>query len=119
MTASLLIVATPVLGATLGLLMWSNPRALKAWLLLASMVSLGTILWSSGALPAEAAGFPLLALLPFTTFITLLGQPAHRSLCAAWLLTLLMLGLGAGVLACNAPLSLIFFLLLLALVGLV
>jgi NADH-quinone oxidoreductase subunit M len=118
MTASLLLVATPVVAATLGLFIWSKPQALKVSLLLAAMVSLDTIALSSGRLPAQAATVPLLALLPLVAFVTLLGQPAHRSLCAAWLLTLLLLGLGLGVLACEAPLSLIFFLLLLALIGL-
>jgi NADH-quinone oxidoreductase subunit M len=119
MTTPLLLVATPVLGATLGLLiMWSKPQALKVWLLLAAMISLGTVGWVSGSLRVQAGGLPLLSLLPLTAFVTLLGQPAHRSLCAAWLLTLLLLGLGLGVLTCEAPLSLIFFLFLLALIGL-
>jgi NADH-quinone oxidoreductase subunit M len=118
MTGSLLLVAIPVLGAALGLLMCSKPQALKAWLLLATLVSFGSIGWASGKLHVQAGGLPLLWLLPLTACVTLLGQPAHRSLCLAWLLTLLLLGLGLGVLACEAPLSLIFFLLLLTLVGL-
>ena len=31
--ASLLLVAIPIVGATLGMLMWRNPQALKVWLL--------------------------------------------------------------------------------------
>ena len=116
--ASLLLVATPILIAALALLVQNKPHELKTWLLLATILSLGTIVWVSGTLSVAAAGLPLLALLPLTAFVTVLGQLPHRSLCAAWLLTLLTLGLGLGVLACDAPLSLIFFLLLLALVGL-
>ena len=58
------------------------------------------------------------SLLPLTAFVTLLAQPAHPSLRAAWLMTLLLLGLGLGVLAWEAPLSQVFFLLVLALIGL-
>ncbi len=118
MTASLLLVAFPILVATLGLFMRGKPRKLKVWLLLSTMVSLGIIGWTSGEFPIPPAGFFLLSLLPLMGFVTLLGQPLHGANSAAWLLTLLVLGLGLGVLASEAPLSLIFFLLLLALVGL-
>ncbi len=118
MTASLLLVTTPVVGATLGLLMWSNPQALKVCLLIATIASLVTVGLTSGTLSDQVGGGLLCSLLPLTAFVTLLGQPAHRSLRAAWVLTLLLLGLGLGTLAYKAPLSQIFFLLLLALVGL-
>ncbi len=117
MTA-LLLVAAPLLGAALGLVMLNRPHALKVWLLLITIISFGTIVWFLGT-TGEAGTFPLLAVLPLTAFVTLLGQPAHRHLCTAWLLTLLLLGPGLGILACEAPLSLIFFLLLLALIGLI
>ena len=122
---SLLIVAAPVLAAGLGLFMRGEPRLLKRWLLAATMVSLGTIAWvsgtfgwTSGQLPAQPGGLFLLSLLPLMTFVTLLGQPLHGRNTAAWLLTLLLLGVGLGVLASEPPLSLLFFLFLLALVGL-
>ena len=116
-TAALILVATPILAAGLALPLRNKPQELKAWLLVAAIISFGTTLWTAGALPPEAAGLPLLALLPAAAFAILLGQPAHRSLSTAWLLTLLMLGSGLGALACEAPLSLMFFLFLLALVG--
>jgi NADH-quinone oxidoreductase subunit M len=116
-TASLVLVATPCLAAAIGVPLRNKPQELKGWLLLASILTLGTTLWASGTLPADAAGVPLLSLLPVAAFATLLGQPEHRSLGTAWLVTVLMLGLGLGVLACEARLSLFFFLLLLALVG--
>ena len=52
-------------------------------------------------------------------FVTLLGQPLHSSHATTWLLTLLLLGLGLGMLASQGALSLIFFLLVLAVVGLI
>lgn len=115
--APLLLGVVPLFGATVGLALWSKPHALKVWVLLVTMFTLGTIGWTSGSLPPQAAALPLLALLPLTAFLSLLGQPAHRSSGAAWLLTLLLLGLALGVLASEAFWSRIFFLLLLALVG--
>ena len=118
-TASLLLVAGPVLAAMLGLLMRGRPQALKDWLLIATGLSLGTLAWTAGTVPADSGDLFLLSLLPVMAFVTLLGQPLHASNAAPWLLTLHLVGLGLGVLASEAPVSLIFFLLLLALVGLI
>lgn len=118
-TASLMLVAIPVLAAMLGLLMWHKLQVLKVWLLSAAVASVGTIVWAAGALPAQSGGLFLLALLPLMAFVTLLGQPLHAGNAAAWVLTLLFVGLGLGVLASEAPVSLACFLLLLALVGLI
>jgi NADH-quinone oxidoreductase subunit M len=117
-TASLLLVAVPVVGATLGMLMWRNPQALKVWLLIVTIATFVTVGLTSAALSQVNGGALLRSLLPLTAFVTLLAQPAHRSLRAAWLMTLLLLGLGLGVLAWAAPLAQVFFLLLLALIGL-
>jgi NADH-quinone oxidoreductase subunit M len=119
MTA-ILLVAIPAFGAGVGLLIRGKPHALKVCVLLVTIGTLGLIVMegASGTLPEKPAALTLLALLPFAAFFTVLGQPAHRSLCAPWLLTLLLLGLGLGVLAYEAPLSLIFLFLVLALVGL-
>jgi NADH-quinone oxidoreductase subunit M len=119
MTA-ILLVAIPAFGSGVGLLMRGKPHALKVCVLLATIGTLGLIViqWASGMSPEKPTALLLLALLPLSAFFTLLGQPAHRSLCASWLLTLLLLGLGLGILAFEAPLSLIFFFLVLALVGL-
>ena len=117
-TAPLLLVAVPVVGATLGMLMWRNPQAFKVWLLIVTIATFVTVGLTSGALSQERGGALLRSLLPLTAFVTLLAQPAHRSLRSSWLVTLLLLGLGLGVLVWEAPLSQVFFLLLLALIGL-
>ena len=117
-TAPLLLLAIPVVGAALGMLMWRNPQALKVWLLLVSIVTFVTVVLTSGALSQGSGVVLLTSLLPLTAFVTLLAQPTHRSLRAAWLMTLLLLGLGLGALALEEPLSQVFFLLLLALIGL-
>ncbi len=117
-TASLLIVVTPVLGAASGLLLWGHPRMLKVWGLLVAAASFLMTCWSLGSLPVAAGAFPHLLLLPLTAFLSLLGQPAHRSNQPAWLLSLLLLGFGLGTFVGEGPLSLMCLLLVLALVGL-
>jgi NADH-quinone oxidoreductase subunit M len=116
--SSLLLVAIPVVGATLGMLMWRNPQALKVWVLIVTIATFITVGLTSAL--SHASGDVLLrSLLPLTAFVTLLAQPVHRSLHAAWLMTLLLLGLGLGALALEAPLSQVFFLLLLGLIGVI
>ena len=120
MTPALLLVAIPAFGSALGLLLRRKPHALKVCVLLVTIATLGLNVsqWASGALPEKPGALLLLGLLPVAAFFSVLGQPAHRSLCAPWLLTLLLLGAGLGVLAYEAPLSLMFFLVVLALLGL-
>jgi NADH-quinone oxidoreductase subunit M len=116
---TILLVAIPAFGAGIGVLLRSKPHAVKVCVLLVTIGTLGLIVmeWASGALPKKTAALPLLAVLPVAAFFTILGQPTHRSLCAPWLLTLLLLGSGLGVLVWEPPLSLIFFFLALALVA--
>ncbi|HKN85931.1 MAG TPA: proton-conducting transporter membrane subunit [Nitrospiraceae bacterium] len=118
-TAPLVLIAVPILTALFGLFMWRSLQPLKIWLLIASVVSLGTIVWAAGALPAHSGGVFLLSLLPVMAFVTLLGQPLHAGNAPAWLLTLLLTGLGFGALASATAVSLVCFLLLLAVVGLI
>jgi NADH-quinone oxidoreductase subunit M len=120
-TEYLVVMAIPIAGAAVGLLMWKNVQALKVCLLVTTLISLVSIvaLATTSEIPLpEGRGLLLLLLLPTTTFVTMLGQPAHRSLRVPWLLSLVLTGLGLGVLSFEAPLSLIFFLLVLAVVGL-
>ena len=116
--ASVLLVAIPVVGATLGMLMWRNPQALKVWLLIVTVATFVTVGLTSEALSQAAGPVLLRSLLPLTAFVTLLAQPVHRSLRAAWLMTLLLLGLGLGTLAWEATVSHVLFVLLLAVNGL-
>jgi NADH-quinone oxidoreductase subunit M len=118
-TTSLVLVATPVLAALLGLLLWGKPEGLKDWLLIATGLSLGTLAWRAETLPMQSGGLFLLSLLPLMAFVTLLGQPLHASNAAPSVLTLLLAGLGLGVLASEGPVSLIFFFFLLAAVGVI
>jgi NADH-quinone oxidoreductase subunit M len=121
-TDYLVVMAIPIAGAAVGLLMWKNVQALKVYLLVTALISLvssGALATTSEIPLSEGRGLLLLLLLPGTAFVTVLGQPAHRSLRVPWLLSLVLTGLGLGVLSFEAPLSLIFFLLVLAVVGLI
>jgi NADH-quinone oxidoreductase subunit M len=120
MTAQLFLVAIPLICAGVGCLTRDYPRVLKVYVLLGLIVTLGLVLiqYTLEMLPESSAALALQALLPVAAFSAVLGQPVHRSLSAAWLLTLILLGLGLGILAFEPPLSLLFFFLLFALIGL-
>src|SRR5687768_9804665 len=101
-------VAIPFVGAALGLLAWSKPQALKIWALLISLASLMILM----GLPGPATGMLLVHLLPLAAFLSLLGQPPHYDNRAAWLATLMLLGLGLGVLISQDGIRLILLALL-------
>ncbi len=101
-TAPFVVAAVPLAGALVGLGLLNRPPALRVWVLLTTMVSLGSVGWSLGQASRPAA-LPFLILLPLMAFLTLLGQPAQRRLGSAWLLTLLFLALSLGALAFAGP----------------
>ncbi|MBM4120967.1 MAG: hypothetical protein FJ249_00010 [Nitrospira sp.] len=87
--------AISLAGAVSGFAVWSRPMALKMWTLAVSLASLASLVVLSGA----GGGVLLPALLPIASFLSLLGQPPHEDNRAAWIMTLLLLGLGLGVTA--------------------
>ncbi len=117
LTAPLWPAAVPIVFAALGLALRRKPEALKVWLLVGTLVTLGTLGWAPRPGPAPAAALPLLALLPLTAFASLLGQPVHRTQCGSWLLTLLVLGLGLGALTAPSVIAVACFMAILALVA--
>ncbi len=88
----------PLLGSLLSLAVWSHPGRLKIAALLVSFVSLGVNIGMAGLLPAPPEGSLPLYLLPLAACVSLLGQPVHRDHRLSWIMTLLFLGLGLGVL---------------------
>lgn len=107
--------AVSMAGAVSGFAVWSRPAALKVWALTASLASFVLLLMFPGA----ATGLSVAMLLPVAAFLSLLGQPAHEDNRAAWILTLLLLGLGLSLLAAHDGLGLILSpLLLIVLVAL-
>ena len=88
----------PLLGAVLSLAVWSKPDRLKVSAILVSLVSLGANVGLGGSLTTPPEGMLLLYLLPLAACVSLLGQPVHSDHRPSWLMTLLFLGLGLGVL---------------------
>jgi NADH-quinone oxidoreductase subunit M len=112
-----LLVAVPFAGAAAGFALWSRPQALKAWALLVAFANFaGLVAIAEGA--SGSGTVPLfLPLFPLVAFLSLLGQPAHPDNRSAWLLTLVLLGLGHGALFGGEGVGLALLALLLGLVG--
>lgn len=98
MTTPLLLAAVPIMGAMLGLVVWSQPEKLRIWSIIVTVLSLLVVIGTSGRLTVPAEGLLLLYLLPLAACVSLLGQPVHQEHRLAWVMTLLFLGLGLGVL---------------------
>jgi NADH-quinone oxidoreductase subunit M len=97
-TAPLLLAAVPILGAMLGLMVWSQPDKLRTWSVIVTGLSLLAVIGISGRLTETIEGPLFLYLLPLAAGISLLGGPVHLQHRLSWILTLLFLGLGLGIL---------------------
>ena len=98
MTTPLLLAAVPIMGAVLGFVVWSQPDKLKIWSVFVTVLSLLAVIGTSGQLTVPIGGMVLLYLFPLAACVSLLGQPVHQEHRLAWVMTLLLLGLGLGVL---------------------
>jgi NADH-quinone oxidoreductase subunit M len=94
----LLLAAVPIMGAMLGLVVWSQPDKLKIWSVIVTVLSLLAVIGISGQLTETIEGPLFLYLLPLAAGISLLGGPVHQQHRLACVLTLLFLGLGLGIL---------------------
>lgn len=103
--------AVPLIGALAGRMFWGDPQQLKKSCLIWSVFSLAPIAGSDVATPE---GPLLLYSLPIAAVISLLGQPVHKDHRHAWLMTLVGLGFGIGVLTHRDVFSHLFLLALLA-----
>jgi NADH-quinone oxidoreductase subunit M len=96
--APLLLAAVPIVGAMLGLAVWSQPVKLKVWSIVVTGLSLLAVIGMSGHVAETIEGQIFLYLLPLAAGISLLGGPVHLQHRLSWVLTLLFLGLGSGIL---------------------
>lgn len=101
----------PLLGALAGRMFWEEPRRVKQSCLIWSALSVVPIIGSGSAMPE---GPLLLYLLPIAAVLSLSGQPVHKDHRLSWLMTLVCLGLGIGVISHLDVLSHLFLLALLA-----
>ncbi len=98
MTTPLLLAAVPIMGAVFGFVVWSQPDKLKIWSVFVTVLSLLAVIGTSEQLTVPTGGLLLLYLFPLAACVALLGQPVHQEHRLAWVMTLLFLGLGLGVL---------------------
>ncbi|MBH0178186.1 MAG: hypothetical protein HP491_10045 [Nitrospira sp.] len=104
-------IAVPLIGALIGRIFWEDPQQLKKSCLVWSALSVLPIIGLGSALPEG----PLpLYLLPIAAVLSLLGQPVHKDHRLSWLMTLVCLGLGIGVMSHPGLLGHLFLLALLA-----
>ncbi|HEV8327768.1 MAG TPA: proton-conducting transporter membrane subunit [Nitrospiraceae bacterium] len=97
-TTPLLLATVPIIGAILGLVVWSQPEKLRIWSIIVTVLSLLAVIGTSGRLTGTTEGLLLVYLLPLGACVSLLGGPVRREYRLAWVMTLLFLGLGLGVL---------------------
>ena len=114
--APLLLAAVPIIGAMLGLVVWSQPEKLRIWSIIVTVLSLLAVIGMFGRMTVPAEGLLFVVLLPLAACVSLLGQPVHRDHRLAWVMTLLFLGLGLGILTSQYLVSQIT---LIALLGLI
>lgn len=110
------VAAVPLLGALLGLSIWSQPEKLKAWSVTVTLGSLLAVILSFFTLTGSTEGLLFVLLLPLAASVSLLGQPVHRDHRLTWVMTLVFLGIGLGILTLPSPIGSIALALLLGLI---
>ena len=101
----LLLAAVPIIGAILGLIVWSQPDKLRTWSVIVTGLSLLAVIGMSGHITETTEGQLFLYLLPLAAGISLLGGPVHLQNRLSWVLTPLFLGLGLGILTSQQVVS--------------
>jgi NADH-quinone oxidoreductase subunit M len=112
----LLLASVPIIGAMLGLAVWSQPGKLKIWSITVTVLSLLSVIGMSGHITGAIEGPLFLYLLPLAAGISLLGGPVHLQHRLSWILTLLFLGLGLGILTSHQVVGHIMVMVLLGLI---
>ena len=112
----LLLAAVPIIGAIRGLIVWSQPDKLRTWSVIVTGLSLLAVIGMSGHITETTEGQLFLYLLPLAAGISLLGGPVHLQHRLSWVLTLLFLGLGLGILTSQHVVSQIALVVLLGLI---
>lgn len=101
--ASVLLAGIPLLGALLSLGLWSQPDKLKICSITTAVLSLGAVIGLSGYMTSPTEGLLFVYLLPIAAVASLLGQPLNSLHRSSWIMTLVFLGLGLGVLTHRGP----------------
>lgn len=103
-----LFVGIPLAGALACLSCWSDPYRVKKVAIISSVISLVSVAGTAYQLPTPPAdGLLPLYLLPMAAVVSILGQPVHVNHRLSWIMTLVFLGLGMGVLTPGNSVSLL------------
>lgn len=98
-----LLMTIPMLGSGLCLLVGSSLHRMKTCALMTTLASLLVVMGLPWTMNEPLADLPFLFLVPVTAFLSLLGQPRHSANRTAWITTLVLLGLGLGILTSQDP----------------
>ena len=98
-----LLMAIPILGSLLCLLAKDSLHRMKSYALFTTIVSFAVVIGLLWVRNEALADFPFLLLLPMTAFLSLMGQSRHPRHRLPWIITLLLLGLGLGILTSKEP----------------
>ncbi len=104
---SWLFAGIPLAGALVCLALWSDPYRVKIVAIIASVISLASVAGTAYQLPTPPDGLLPLYLLPIAAVVATLGQPVHENHRLSWIMTLVFLGLGMGVITAGNPLGLL------------
>lgn len=93
-----LLTGVPFVGALVCLACWSDPYRVKMSTIVWSVISLASIAGVAEWFPTPPDGLLPLYLLPLAALVSALGQPVHETHRLSWIMTLVFLGLGIGLL---------------------
>jgi len=102
-----LFAGIPFAGTLLCLAWWSDPYRVRMSAIACSIISLAVIVGIADRLPTPSDGLLPLYLLPLAAVVATLGQPVHENHRLSWIMTLVFLGLGMGVLTAGNPFGLL------------
>lgn len=102
-----LVAGAPFVGALVCLANWSDPYRVKRTTIIWSVISLALNAGSAELLSPPSDGLLPLYLLPLGAAASALGQPIHETHRLSWVMTLVFLGLGMGVLTAGNSVGLL------------
>lgn len=107
-----LLATVPLVGVIFGITSWSDPERVKNSSMIGSILSLVSVVGLAGFLTIPPNGCLSLYILPLAALTSILGHPLGKDHRLSWIMTLVCLGFGMGVLTAH-NLSGSFFLMML------
>lgn len=111
-----LFAGIPFAGALVCLAFWSDPSRVKIVAIVGSVISLASTVGVANRLPPQPDGLLPLYLLPIAAVVSALGQPVHQNHRLSWVMTMVLLSLGMGVLTAGQPFNLLYLMTLMLII---